>query len=154
MVKASGDFEGEFELGGQEHFYLETHAAWAERGRGRFNVVTSSTQHPSEVQTVVAHVLHLPINKVVVQSPRMGGGFGGKETQANTPAALAAFAAIKTGQAGARAVQSRSGHDVDRPSASVSGAVSRLDLMRKGCCWRSRRSFIRMAVGRWIFRRR
>ena len=89
---------GEFEFGGQEHFYLETHAAWAERGEDGSVIVTSSTQHPSEVQNVVAHVLHLPMNKVVVLSPRMGGGFGGKETQANTPAALAALAAYRTGR--------------------------------------------------------
>jgi len=89
---------GDFELGGQEHFYLETHAAWAERGEDGTMLVVSSTQHPSEVQAAVAHVLHLPSNKVVVQSPRMGGGFGGKETQGNTPAALAALAAHKTGR--------------------------------------------------------
>ena len=90
--------EGEFELGGQEHFYLETQAAWAERGEDGAMFVCSSTQHPSEVQQVVAHVLHLSANKVVVQSPRMGGGFGGKETQAATPAALAALAAHHTGR--------------------------------------------------------
>ncbi len=90
--------EGEFELGGQEHFYLETHAARAERGEDGAMRVVSSTQHPSEVQSVVAHVLHLPANKVIVHSPRMGGGFGGKETQANTPAALAALAAWHTGR--------------------------------------------------------
>ncbi len=101
--------EGEFEFGGQEHFYLETHAAWAERGEDNSMLVTSSTQHPSEIQSVVAHVLHLPSNKVVVQSPRMGGGFGGKETQANTPAALAALAAYKTG----RAVRVRFNRDQD-----------------------------------------
>jgi xanthine dehydrogenase molybdopterin binding subunit/xanthine dehydrogenase small subunit len=101
--------EGEFEFGGQEHFYLETHAAWAERGEDNTMLVTSSTQHPSEIQSVVAHVLHLPANKVVVQSPRMGGGFGGKETQANTPAALAALAAFKTG----RAVRVRFNRDQD-----------------------------------------
>ena len=90
--------EGEFEMGGQEHFYLETHAARAEPGEDGSVLVVSSTQHPSEVQQVIAHVLHLPANKVVVQSPRMGGGFGGKETQAATPAALAALAAHHTGQ--------------------------------------------------------
>ena len=90
--------EGDFEFGGQEHFYLETQAAWAERGEDGSMFVCSSTQHPSEVQTVIAHVLHLPINKVVVQSPRMGGGFGGKETQAATPAALAAIASHHTGR--------------------------------------------------------
>jgi xanthine dehydrogenase small subunit len=89
---------GEFELGGQEHFYLETNAAWAERGEDGAVFVASSTQHPSEVQAVIAHVLHLPANKVVVQCPRMGGGFGGKETQAATPAALAALAAHHTGK--------------------------------------------------------
>jgi xanthine dehydrogenase small subunit len=89
---------GEFELGGQEHFYLETHAAWAECGDEGDVFISSSTQHPSEIQAIVAEVLHLPRNKVVVQSPRMGGGFGGKETQGNTPAALVALAAAKTGQ--------------------------------------------------------
>src|SRR6185369_7609894 len=53
----------------------------------------------SEIQAVVSHVLHIPRNKVVVQSPRMGGGFGGKETQGNTWAALAALASWKTGRA-------------------------------------------------------
>lgn len=100
---------GEFELGGQEHFYLETHAAWAKRGEDGSMLVTSSTQHPSEIQNVVAHVLHLPMNQVVVRSPRMGGGFGGKETQANTPAALAALAAYRTG----RAVRVRFNRDQD-----------------------------------------
>jgi xanthine dehydrogenase molybdopterin binding subunit len=90
--------EGEFELGGQEHFYLETNAAWAERGEDGSVFVASSTQHPSEVQQVISHVLCLPANKVVVQMPRMGGGFGGKETQAATPAALAALATHHTGQ--------------------------------------------------------
>jgi xanthine dehydrogenase small subunit len=90
--------EGEFELGGQEHFYLETNAAWAERGEDDSIFIASSTQHPSEVQQVISHLLHLPSNKVVVQMPRMGGGFGGKETQAATPAALAALATHHTGR--------------------------------------------------------
>ncbi len=85
--------EGEFEIGGQEHFYLETQAAWAEPGEGRTISVVSSTQHPTEVQRVVARLLDLPTNQVVVQCPRMGGGFGGKETQAAGAAALAALAA-------------------------------------------------------------
>jgi xanthine dehydrogenase molybdopterin binding subunit/xanthine dehydrogenase small subunit len=89
--------EGEFELGGQEHFYLESHAAWAEQGEDGSMFVVSSTQHPSEVQRVIAHVLHLAASKVVVQCLRMGGGFGGKETQAAIPGALAALAAHKTG---------------------------------------------------------
>ncbi len=90
--------EGTFANGGQEHFYLETQAAWAEPGEDGGMFVSSSTQHPSEIQACVAHVLGVPRNKVVVESPRMGGGFGGKETQGNTPAALAALAAWKTGR--------------------------------------------------------
>ncbi len=90
--------EGEFEFGGQEHFYLETHAAWAEAGEEGTVLVNSSTQHPSEIQAVVAEVLHRPRHKVVVQAPRMGGGFGGKETQGNAFAALVALASVKTGR--------------------------------------------------------
>jgi len=90
--------QGEFELGGQEHFYLEMQAAWAVPGEDGALQVTSATQHPTEVQNIIAHVLHLPACKVVVQVPRMGGGFGGKETQAAAPAALAALAAWKTGR--------------------------------------------------------
>ncbi|MBX7157861.1 MAG: xanthine dehydrogenase molybdopterin binding subunit [Verrucomicrobiae bacterium] len=89
---------GDFHFGGQEHFYLETHAAWAEPGEDGEMFVSSSTQHPSEIQIVVARVLGVSRHKVVCQSPRMGGGFGGKETQGNTPAALAAIAARKTGK--------------------------------------------------------
>jgi len=90
--------EGEFEFGGQEHFYLETQAAWAEAGEDGAMMVHSSTQHPSEIQNIVAEVLHVARHKVVVQSPRMGGGFGGKETQGNAPAAIVALAALKTGR--------------------------------------------------------
>lgn len=89
---------GEFELAGQEHFYLETQAAWARRGEDGALFVASSTQHPSEIQATVAHLLNLPAHRVTVQSLRMGGGFGGKETQAATPAALAALAAHHTGR--------------------------------------------------------
>jgi xanthine dehydrogenase molybdopterin binding subunit/xanthine dehydrogenase small subunit len=90
--------EGEISFGGQDHFYLETNAAWAERGEDGSMFVSSSTQHPSEVQHIVAHVLALPMHSVVIECPRMGGGFGGKETQAATIAALAALAATKTGR--------------------------------------------------------
>ncbi len=90
--------EGVFEFGGQEHFYLETHAAWAEVDREGNVFVSSSTQHPTEIQTIVAEVLGLPRHRVTVHAPRMGGGFGGKETQGNAWAALAALAALKTGE--------------------------------------------------------
>jgi xanthine dehydrogenase molybdopterin binding subunit/xanthine dehydrogenase small subunit len=101
--------DGEIDIGGQEHLYLETQAAFAELDGDGGVTVLSSTQHPSEIQAVVAHVLDLPRSRVVVQSPRMGGGFGGKETQGNTWAALAALAAVKTG----RPVRVQLDRDVD-----------------------------------------
>lgn len=88
---------GELKIGGQEHFYLETHAAWAECGDEGAVFVSGSTQHPAGVQAAVASVLGEPLNRVTVESPRMGGGFGGKETQGALPAALAALAARVTG---------------------------------------------------------
>jgi xanthine dehydrogenase molybdopterin binding subunit/xanthine dehydrogenase small subunit len=91
-------FTGEFAFGGQEHFYLETQGAWAEPGEDGTFTVHSSTQHPSEVQAVVAEVLGCARNRVVVLSPRMGGGFGGKETQGNFVAAITALAASHTGR--------------------------------------------------------
>ncbi|MGO9002090.1 MAG: xanthine dehydrogenase molybdopterin binding subunit [Limisphaerales bacterium] len=96
LKKSPQVLDGEFYMAGQEHFYLEMQAACAEPGEDGSMFVMSSTQHPSEVQHIVAHLLHVPVNHVVVQSPRMGGGFGGKETQAATFAALAALAAAKT----------------------------------------------------------
>ena len=98
LAAAPRRMEGEFALGGQEHFYLETHAAWAEAGEDGAVTVNSSTQHPSEIQAIVAEVLHVARHKVVVQAPRMGGGFGGKETQGNAWAAYVALAAVKTGR--------------------------------------------------------
>jgi xanthine dehydrogenase molybdopterin binding subunit/xanthine dehydrogenase small subunit len=90
--------DGELSTGGQEHFYLETHAAWAEPGEKNTLFVCSSTQHPSEIQTILSELLELPRASIVVQAPRMGGAFGGKEVQGNTFASLVALAAVKTGQ--------------------------------------------------------
>jgi xanthine dehydrogenase molybdopterin binding subunit/xanthine dehydrogenase small subunit len=96
LAAAPLTFEGELSHGGQDHFYLETNAAWAEAGEDGTVFISSSTQHPSEVQHIVAHVLDVPMHSVVVECPRMGGGFGGKETQGAILAALAALAATKT----------------------------------------------------------
>ena len=96
LAAAPKNFEGELSFGGQDHFYLETNAVWAEAGEDGTVFISSSTQHPSEVQHIVAHLLDLPMHSVVVECPRMGGGFGGKETQAAILAALAALAATKT----------------------------------------------------------
>ncbi|MEP6955310.1 MAG: xanthine dehydrogenase molybdopterin binding subunit [Chthoniobacterales bacterium] len=96
LAQAPQTLEGEFSFGGQDHFYLESNAAWAEAGEDGSVFISSSTQHPSEVQHIVAHVLQLPMHSVVVECPRLGGGFGGKETQAAGLAALAALAAVRT----------------------------------------------------------
>ncbi len=98
LASAPRKLSGEFSFGGQDHFYLETNACWAEPGEDGSVFISSSTQHPSEVQHIVAHVLAQPMHRVVVECPRMGGGFGGKETQAAGLAALAALAATKTGR--------------------------------------------------------
>ncbi|MBJ7260125.1 MAG: xanthine dehydrogenase small subunit, partial [Chthoniobacterales bacterium] len=98
LSKSPHVMEGTFSFGGQEHFYLEMQAAYAEPGEDGTMHVTSSSQHPTEVQQGVSHVLGIASNKVVISVPRMGGGFGGKETQAATPAALAALAARATGR--------------------------------------------------------
>src|SRR5439155_25536512 len=90
--------EGTFSIGGQDHFYLENHAALAIPGDGGRMTVWSSTQHPGEVQRLVAHCLGLPLNQVVCLCQRIGGGFGGKESQAAHPAMLAALVAFKTGR--------------------------------------------------------
>ena len=91
-------FSGTFNFGGQEHFYLETHAALAEVDEAGQLFVHSSTQHPSETQEIVAHVLGLSSHQVTVQALRMGGGFGGKEWQPHGLAAVAALGAALTGR--------------------------------------------------------
>ncbi len=74
---------GEVTIGGQDHFYLETQTSWVQLDADGLIQITSSTQHPTETQIIVARVLGIPSNRVVCRCLRMGGGFGGKETQAN-----------------------------------------------------------------------
>jgi xanthine dehydrogenase large subunit len=88
---------GTFRMGGQEHFYLEGQVALAIPGEDEMSV-HASTQHPSELQHIVAHVLGLPNAAVTVEVRRMGGAFGGKESQAAQWAAIAALAAHITGR--------------------------------------------------------
>ena len=109
LAAAPHRIRGRLEVGGQDHFYLETHIALAIPGEDGDVLVHSSTQHPSEVQHMVAHVLGVPFNAVTVEVRRMGGGFGGKETQGNLFAAVAALAATKLG----RAVKIRPDRDDD-----------------------------------------
>lgn len=98
LASAPHRVQGELEIGGQEHFYLETQIASVMPGEDGAMLVYSSTQHPTEVQKLVASVLGLPMHKVVVDMRRMGGGFGGKETQAAGTACLSALVAHLTGR--------------------------------------------------------
>jgi len=96
FASAKHILEGRWINGGQDHFYLEGQAAIAYPGEFDSLTILSSTQNPSEVQHVIAHLLGLQINQVVVTTKRMGGAFGGKECQATHPATMAALVAHKT----------------------------------------------------------
>ncbi len=98
LAAATHRLHGELMIGGQDHFYLETQACWASIDSEGLVQLVSSTQHPSETQHMVAHMLGIASHRVVCRCLRMGGGFGGKETQANPFAAVAALAAWKTGR--------------------------------------------------------
>jgi xanthine dehydrogenase large subunit len=89
---------GTLDVGGQEHFYLEGQIAYALPQEDGQWLIHSSTQHPGEVQHWVAHALDVPLHAVRVVCRRMGGGFGGKETQAGHLAVWAALAARKLGR--------------------------------------------------------
>ncbi|MEY9324768.1 xanthine dehydrogenase molybdopterin binding subunit [Sinorhizobium fredii] len=95
FAKAKNVVQGEMRIGGQDHFYLESHISFAIPGEDDEVTVIASTQHPSETQHMVAQVLGVPSNAITVNVRRMGGAFGGKETQANLFAAVAALAARK-----------------------------------------------------------
>jgi len=88
-------FKGTLEVGGQEQFYLEGQISYAIPTEGGAMHVHCSTQHPSEMQHLVAHALKLHAHDVHVECRRMGGGFGGKESQSALFACVAAVAAAK-----------------------------------------------------------
>ncbi len=95
LAMAPHTLSGTLEVGGQEHFYLEGQVAYAVPHEQNQWQIFSSTQHPGEVQHWVAHALGLDNHAVKVECRRMGGGFGGKETQAGHVAVWAAVAAHK-----------------------------------------------------------
>jgi xanthine dehydrogenase large subunit len=109
FARAPRRVKGELYVGGQEQFYLEGQIAYAIPQENEGMLVYSSTQHPSEMQHVVAHALGLHSHHVTVECRRMGGGFGGKESQSALWAAAAAIAAKRTG----RAVKLRADRDDD-----------------------------------------
>lgn len=95
FAKADYIVENECRMGGQEHFYLETHAALAVPKDSDELEIFCSSQHPSEVQKLTAHALNMPSSKITVRVKRLGGGFGGKESRGILVSLPAAFAAYK-----------------------------------------------------------
>ncbi|PTX54325.1 xanthine dehydrogenase molybdenum binding subunit apoprotein [Litoreibacter ponti] len=95
LSKAKNRLQGSVEIGGQEHFYLEGHAALALPQEGGDMVVHASSQHPTEIQHKVAEALGTPMHSVRVEVRRMGGGFGGKESQGNALCVACAVVAAK-----------------------------------------------------------
>jgi xanthine dehydrogenase large subunit len=136
--------EGKLRCGGQEHFYLEGQVALAIPGEREEMLVHSSTQHPTEVQHLVAAALDIPDAKVTVELRRLGGGFGGKETQAALYAVAAALLARATG----RPVKLRADRDDDmigtgkrhdflyeyEAGFDAEGRIEALDLMLASRC--------------------
>ncbi len=106
LDRASHRLSGELKIGGQEQFYLESQAAIAYPAEQDQLVVHSSTQNPTEIQAMVAEVLGLGQHQVVCLCKRMGGAFGGKESQATIPALMAALVTLKTGRS-ARVIYSK-----------------------------------------------
>ncbi|HAF92684.1 MAG TPA: xanthine dehydrogenase molybdopterin binding subunit, partial [Pseudomonas sp.] len=98
LAAAPRRLTGSLHIGGQEHFYLETQVSSVMPTEDGGMIVYTSTQNPTEVQKLVAEVLGVPMNKIVIDMRRMGGGFGGKETQAAGPACLCAVIAHLTGR--------------------------------------------------------
>ncbi|WP_158972142.1 xanthine dehydrogenase molybdopterin binding subunit [Chachezhania sediminis] len=98
IAKAARTLSGVLEMGGQEHFYLEGQAALALPAENGDVTVISSTQHPTEIQHKVAEAIGKPMHAVRVESRRMGGGFGGKESQGNALAVSCAVVALATGR--------------------------------------------------------
>ncbi len=99
LAKSERRAKGRVTIGGQEHFYLESQVALASPGEDDELTLQVSSQHPTEIQVMVAQVLGIPHASVTVNMRRMGGGFGGKETQGNLFAAVAAVAAKKFNKA-------------------------------------------------------
>jgi xanthine dehydrogenase large subunit len=136
--------KGDLRIGGQEHMYLEGQASICIPAEDGGMLVYSSTQNPTEGQKLVAEVLDIPMNLVTIDTRRMGGGFGGKETNANQWACLAALLANKTG----RAVKIRLARADDikttgkrhhflsnfEVGADKNGRISGLDLVLSGGC--------------------
>ena len=144
LANAQHKLSGSFSLGGQEHFYLEGNIAVALPQDDGSLIIHSSTQHPTEVQHIVAHALGVHANEVTLQCRRMGGGFGGKESQPALFAAVTAIAAKKL----RRPVKLRLDRDADiimtgkrhdfemdyTVGFDISGRIQGLDVMLASRC--------------------
>jgi xanthine dehydrogenase large subunit len=119
LARAPLRLTGRIDVGGQEHFYLEGQVAMAIPGEDGDMFVHSSTQHPTEVQHLVARALKLSHHSVVCETRRMGGGFGGKESQASLIACVAALLAQRTKRPVKLAARPRRRHDADRQKARI-----------------------------------
>ncbi len=98
LATAPRRLQGSLHIGGQEHIYLETQISSVMPTEDGGMIIYTSTQNATEVQKLVAEVLGVPMHKIVIDMRRMGGGFGGKETQAAGPACLCAVIAHLTGR--------------------------------------------------------
>ena len=144
LAAAPHTLAGCFSMGGQDHFYLEGQVAVALPQDDGALVIHSSTQHPTEVQHIVAHALGIHSHAISIQCRRLGGGFGGKESQPALFAAVAAIVARKLG----KAVKLRLDRDVDMTMTGkrhdfevdytvgfdASGRIQGLDLMLASRC--------------------
>jgi xanthine dehydrogenase large subunit len=144
LAAAPHRIKNRFRSGAQEQFYLESQIAYAIPGEDHCVLVHSSTQHPSEVQNIVAHALGVAAHRVTIECRRMGGAFGGKESQPALFAAAAALAALATG----RPVKLRPDRDDDmlitgkrhdflmeyELGFDVEGRILALDLMLASRC--------------------
>ena len=141
--------DGEFSIGGQEHFYLEGQASFAFPGEADEMTVHASTQDPTETQHIVARILGIPDAFVTVETRRMGGGFGGKESQACAWAAIAALAARCDGSTLQSPPRSRRRLRLDRQAPRFPRRLAR-GLRRRG---RGRRLRSRAQRAMRLFRR-
>ena len=137
---------------GQEHFYLEGQVALAKPSEEDGVEVWTSSQHPTEVQHLVASVLDVPFNQVTVQVRRMGGAFGGKESQAAALACVAALAATKTRRAVKYRMRRREDMTRTGKRHDVESNVE-LGIDESGIIKRPRSSFQRVVATRPIYRR-
>ncbi len=125
MTAAPRRMSGEFYVGGQEQFYLEGQISYAVPKEDGCLHLYCSTQHPTEMQHVVAHALELVANQVTVEMRRMGGGFGGKESQSALFACVAAVAAQRLRSPGQDPARSGRRLPGNRASATASTTTTR-----------------------------